>query len=124
MPSSATATRCPRTPRPWATCRKCLRSIASSSSVTRADDHWAQLVAARLPAVPVHKEKAPRARGFSISRRDIRYQLPLQHEDLILQHELAFLQALQLELVVEGVQFQRFDGAVQVPMLEVELADA
>src|SRR4051812_19427687 len=114
-----------RMPRRWATCRRSSRSTRNSSNATRASEYWAQLAAVRLPAVPMYKGKAPRVAGpFSFLRRDVGDQLALQHEDLVLQHELAFLQALQLELVVEGVQFQRLDGAVQVPVLEVELADA
>src|SRR5258708_19189683 len=50
-------------------------------------------------------------------------QLALQHEDLILEHELALLEAFELELVVQGVVFQGFYGSVQIAVLQVQLAD-
>src|SRR5256885_240498 len=57
-------------------------------------------------------------------RRNVRHQLPLQHEDLVLQHQLAFLQALELKLVMQGILLQGLDGAVEVTMFQVEFADA
>ena len=32
-------------------------------------------------------------------------QLPLQHEDLVLEHQFSLFQSLELQFVVEGVEF-------------------
>jgi hypothetical protein len=48
-------------------------------------------------------------------------QLALKHEDLVLQHQLAFLEALELQLVMQGVVFEGFDGSVEITVLQVEL---
>ena len=55
---------------------------------------------------------------------DVRDQLALKHEDLVLQHQLAFLEALRAATRHAGVVFEGFDGSVEIAVLQVELADA
>src|SRR5512139_3841786 len=50
---------------------------------------------------------------------DVRDQLPLQHEDLVLEHQFSLLESLELQFVVEGIEFEGFDCAVEVTVLEV-----
>src|SRR6185312_16637385 len=52
----------------------------------------------------------------------VRDQLALEASDLVLQHELAFLEALQLQLVGMDVERQSGDDIVQVAMLNAQLA--
>src|SRR5690606_30572717 len=56
------------------------------------------------------------------SRVEIRNQLAFQPSDLILEHELAFFQASQLELVDVQLHLQTIDDVVQVAMLDPQLS--
>ena len=52
------------------------------------------------------------------SSNDVRYELVLQHGDLVLEAQLPFLEAGELELVRSGHRPERLDGGVQIAMLE------
>ena len=56
--------------------------------------------------------------------RDIGRQLPLEQCDLILDHQLAFFQPLQLQLIDDRRLGEPEDHVVKVAMLELELGDA
>lgn len=55
---------------------------------------------------------------------DVRRQLPLEQCDLILDHQLAFFQPLQLQLIDDRRLREPEDHVVKIAMLELELGDA
>src|SRR5437660_551265 len=52
---------------------------------------------------------------------EIRDQLALQARDLVLEHELALLQALQLQLIDVQIERQARDDLVEITMLDAQL---
>jgi len=56
-------------------------------------------------------------------RRDVRRQLSLEQSDLVFQVELALLETLKLELVLDGISAKAGDDVIEVSVLEVQLID-
>jgi hypothetical protein len=50
---------------------------------------------------------------------DIGLELALEHRDLVLQEELAFLEALQLQLILGGALRKSGDDIIEIPVLYV-----
>ena len=77
---------------------------------------------------PLFVSGEARAEGERRDRRglspDVRRQLSFEECDLVLQKQLAFLQALELELVLDGINAKAGDDVVEVAVLEVQLVDA
>src|SRR5256884_6929482 len=63
----------------------------------------------------------PVVHGSLRSGIEIRDQLTLESRDLILEHELALLQALQLQLVDVQIERQPRDDLVEITMLDAQL---
>src|SRR5262245_16714544 len=55
--------------------------------------------------------------------RDVRIDLALEPGHLVLEEELAALEALELELVVAGLLGEALDHVVKIAMLDLELQD-
>jgi hypothetical protein len=55
---------------------------------------------------------------------DIGLELALEHRDLVFQEELAFLEALQLQLVLGGAMRQTGDDVIEVSMLYLQLVNS
>jgi hypothetical protein len=54
---------------------------------------------------------------------DIGLELALEHGNLIFDEELAFLESLQLDLVLGGALRQAGDYVIEVPVLGMQLVD-
>src|SRR5260370_38376374 len=78
----------------------------------------------RRPTAPcISKNAPPRRPEFSNcrpSRDDVGQQLAFDFRDLVLQHQLAFLEALQLKLVERAALDDARDHIFEVPRLRLE----
>jgi hypothetical protein len=57
-------------------------------------------------------------------RWNVGLELALEHGDLVFQEELAFLEALQLDLVLGGALRQAGDYVIEVPVFRLQLIDS
>src|SRR5687767_14686913 len=60
---------------------------------------------------------------YRVSRVEVRDQLALEAGDLVLEHELALLEALDLQLIGLEIERQPGDDLVEVPMSDAQLAE-
>jgi hypothetical protein len=69
----------------------------------------------------------PRGNRGSVTRvtsgRDIRRQLTFELSDLVLEVKLALLEALQLQLILDGILREAGYDVIEVSVLEVQLVD-
>src|SRR5690606_34153766 len=63
------------------------------------------------------------APGAGASGRYVGVELSLEQRDLVLEKELAFLEALQLELILGGVLREPDDHVIEVPVFGLQLPD-
>jgi len=70
------------------------------------------------------RAKLSKAVKWCGSCRDIRDKLDLQHYHLILDLELAFFEAAQLQLIVVDLGGKTIDDLVEVPMLDLQFYNA
>jgi len=64
--------------------------------------------------------RGQKALAWFRSRIEIRDELTFHPRDLILQHEFALLESLQLQLIGMDIERQACDHLIQVPMLNTE----